>query len=38
MWAYVKKQKAALYGLAVAKNDPLLLMDKASYFESAVSK
>ena len=31
MWAYVKKQKTAVYGLAVAKDDPILSIDKNVY-------
>ena len=34
MWAYVTKQKAAIYGLAVAKNDPILLINKEDYLKS----
>ena len=34
MWAYVKKQKAAIYGLAVSKDDPILSIDKDSYIKN----
>lgn len=34
VWAYVKKQKAAIYGLAVPKDDPILSIDKETYLKS----
>jgi D-alanyl-D-alanine dipeptidase len=34
MWAYVKKQKAAIYGLACAKDDPILSIDKETYLKN----
>ena len=33
-WAYVKKQKQALYGLATNKNDPILSLNKETYLKS----
>lgn len=38
MWAYVTKHKEAIYGLAVAKNDPILSIEKKSYLESFSDK
>ena len=34
MWAVVKKQAHALYGLAVLANDPILSIDKQAYLDS----
>lgn len=34
MWAYVKKQKTAIYGLAIDANDPILLIKKDNYLKS----
>ena len=34
MWALVKKQTTALYGLAVPANDPILSIDKQAYLDS----
>ena len=33
-WAFVKKQKEAIFGLTVPKNDPILSIDKKTYLES----
>ena len=33
-WAYVTKQKEAIYGLAVAKNDPILSITKEAYLKN----
>lgn len=33
-WAYVEKKQSAIYDLAIAKDDPILSMDKKSYLES----
>lgn len=34
MWAYVKKEKHALYGLAVDKDDPILKIKKEDYLKN----
>jgi zinc D-Ala-D-Ala dipeptidase len=34
MWAYIKKQKAAIYGLACAKDDRILSINKETYLKS----